>query len=106
VLVTFHFVTVCWIIFRAPDLTTFWSVATGPLVARWGDMAVFAAENAFVLLLVAVFFLLHRWDDHHAVRRLVKGMPKAVFWPMLIFLWLLAITVSQGSSAKFIYFDF
>lgn len=29
-----------------------------------------------------------------------------IFWPILCLLWILAITLSQGSSAKFIYFDF
>jgi len=27
-------------------------------------------------------------------------------WPALALAWILAITVSQGSSAKFVYFDF
>ena len=29
-----------------------------------------------------------------------------ILWPIIAGLWLLAVTVSQGSSAKFIYFDF
>ena len=33
------------------------------------------------------------------------GRPEIV-WPILIFLWIMAITISQGSSAKFVYFDF
>lgn len=29
-----------------------------------------------------------------------------ILWPIVILLWIIAITVSQGSSAKFIHFDF
>jgi hypothetical protein len=29
-----------------------------------------------------------------------------LYWPAIAFLWVLAITISTGSSAKFIYFDF
>ena len=38
--------------------------------------------------------------------RVVKGVPKAALVPALVFAWLMAIVVSHGSSAKFIYFDF
>jgi hypothetical protein len=33
------------------------------------------------------------------------GRPE-IMWPALDLLWIIAITVSQDSSAKFIYFDF
>jgi hypothetical protein len=56
--------------------------------------------------LLAIFLLTLRWDHHRAVRRLVGRIPGTVFWPAVALVWILAITVSAGSSAKFIYFDF
>ncbi len=106
VLLTFHFVAALWILFRAPDLATAAIVAAGPFVAPGTDMATFASGNAFVLGLLAFFALTHRWDSHEAVARAVKAVPKAALVPALVFAWLMAIVVSHGSSAKFIYFDF
>jgi alginate O-acetyltransferase complex protein AlgI len=40
------------------------------------------------------------------VQGLADRLPRAVLFPMLAAIWVLAIAVSQGSSAKFIYFDF
>jgi alginate O-acetyltransferase complex protein AlgI len=37
---------------------------------------------------------------------LVRRLRAEILWPLLALLWVLAIAVSQGSSAKFIYFDF
>jgi alginate O-acetyltransferase complex protein AlgI len=106
VLLTFHFVAALWILFRAPDLATAARVAAGPFVSPRGDLMAFAAENGFVLGLLAFFALTHRWDSHEALARVVKGVPKAALLPALMFAWLMAIVVSHGSSAKFIYFDF
>jgi alginate O-acetyltransferase complex protein AlgI len=106
VLITFHFVAALWILFRAPDLATAARVAAGPFVAPAADLAAFAAANGFVLGLLAFFAITHGWDSHEALARVVKGVHKAVLVPALVFAWLMAIVVSHGSSAKFIYFDF
>lgn len=106
VLITFHFVLVGWVLFRAPDMATAWRVLKGPFVAPSNDLVDFAARNAFPLALLVIFFLTHRWDNHRTVRRLASKTPMAVFWPVVVLVWILAITVSAGSSAKFIYFDF
>jgi hypothetical protein len=37
---------------------------------------------------------------------MVRYLRAEILWPLLLLLWMLAITVSHGSSAKFIYFDF
>ena len=62
--------------------------------------------NLFVVGLIAVFALGHRFDDHRRITAMVRYLRPEVLWPILLFLWITAITVSQGSSAKFIYFDF
>jgi alginate O-acetyltransferase complex protein AlgI len=106
VVLTFHFVTVAWVFFRAPDLGTVGRVLSGPFVSGLGDVAGFVTANAFALLLLLVFVVTHRFDDHRLLRLFVRRAPTAVVWPAILFLVVLAITVSAGSSAKFIYFDF
>lgn len=106
VFVTFNFVSFGWILFRAPDLATAWRVLRGPFTAPMTGTAAFFGAQAFPLLLLTVFLATHRWDSHRSIRRAVQRLPQAVFWPMIMLAWMLAITVSAGSSAKFIYFDF
>jgi len=60
----------------------------------------------FIVLLIAVFLLVHRYDDHRRIKAAVRYLRPEIFWPVIGLLWIMAITVSQGSSAKFIYFDF
>src|SRR6185503_9524644 len=64
VLLTFHFVAALWILFRAPDLATAARVAAGPFVAPPAELGTFAAQNAFVLGLLAFFAATHCWDGH------------------------------------------
>ena len=107
VLMTFHFVTLAWVFFRAPTVEKAMRILRASAAGGgWGEASGFAAEHVFVLLLIGVFFLLHRFDDHRRVRVAVRFVRPEIMWPMLIVLWIIAITISQGSSAKFIYFDF
>lgn len=106
VFATFNFVVGGWILFRAADVSTALRVIEGPFVAPLGDLATFATLHGFQLVILAAFFLTHQWDNHRGIRRLVCRVPRGVFWPCLIVLWLSAIAVSAGSSANFIYFEF
>jgi alginate O-acetyltransferase complex protein AlgI len=106
VLLTFHFVTIAWIFFRAPDLTIVHQVLTGPFTAPWGNVADFASRNMFALLLLAIFFATHRYDRHARLRLMLRSANMGVVSAVTICMWILAITLRQGSSSKFIYFDF
>jgi D-alanyl-lipoteichoic acid acyltransferase DltB (MBOAT superfamily) len=107
VVVTFHFVTLAWVFFRAPSVAKAAQMLRAPFTGGgWGDALSFAGRNVFVLVLVAIFFAVHRFDDHRRVKVAVRYVRPEILWPALILLWVIAITVSQGSSAKFIYFDF
>ena len=107
VAITFHFVTVAWVFFRAPDAARAVQMLRAAAAGGgWADAMAFAGGNVFILALLAVFFLLHRYDDHRHVKAAVRWVRPEVFWPAVILLWIVAVTVSQGSSAKFIYFDF
>jgi alginate O-acetyltransferase complex protein AlgI len=105
-LLTFHFVTITWVFFRAPNLAVAGSVLAGPFTASWAGVGDFLAGHLFELLLLAVFLALHRFDRHARIRWAVKNWDRGIIWPIILLSWIVAITVSQGSSAKFIYFDF
>ncbi|MCW5745894.1 MAG: MBOAT family protein [Alphaproteobacteria bacterium] len=105
-LVTFHFVTWVWVPFRAPDMATAMRVALGPFTAPLGDWPAALQLHAFPIALLAIFLVSHRWDNHRTIHRWARRLPQAVFWPLIALIWALAITLSQGSSKKFVYFDF
>lgn len=105
-LVTFHFVTLAWIPFRAPNiegaraiLRALFAPASGISSAGYGDYA-------FPILLIGVALALHAFDDHRRIRNACASLPLALTGAVLMALWVLAITVSAGSSAAFIYFEF
>jgi len=104
--VTFHFVLLAWVFFRAPDLSTVKTVIAGPFVTSWQWSEAEIVRNGFVILLIVAFFLLHRFDRQALVRKLATRLPAAVIWPVLACLCAITVALSAGSSAKFIYFDF
>jgi alginate O-acetyltransferase complex protein AlgI len=107
VLVTFHFVAVAWVFFRAPSLGKAAALLSAPLVGGgWSTLTGLLTANVFPLALMIVFFLSHRFDDHRRIKLAVRRVRGELLWPVIALGWLLALTVSQGSSAKFIYFDF
>lgn len=106
VVITFHVVTLAWILFRARDLEIAWRVLSGPFVAPLGDVGGFLALNAYSLTLLALFLVTHRFDSHARLRLAADRVMPAVLWPMVALIWAVAVGVSTGSSAKFIYFDF
>jgi alginate O-acetyltransferase complex protein AlgI len=105
-LLTFYFVTLAWVYFRAPNLTVAHRVLAGPFVAPWPDVTAFISQHIFELLLLTIFFVTHRFDRHAYARVAVARINPGVIWAVIAILFVLAITISLGSSAKFIYFDF
>lgn len=105
-LITFHFVTLAWVYFRAPNLSLAKDVLAGPLTGSAQDPWAFLVEHAYPILLIGLFLALHPFDSHARIRLALKTAPRAVVWALLLVLSTLAIALSQGSSAKFIYFDF
>jgi alginate O-acetyltransferase complex protein AlgI len=106
VFVTFHWVAILWILFRASDVSTAMRVASGPFSASWDSFSLSAARNALPLLLIVVFFLLHRYDRHAYLRVANRRLNPALLYPAILVCWIIAIAMAQDSSAKFIYFDF
>jgi alginate O-acetyltransferase complex protein AlgI len=106
ILITFLFVARAWIFFRAQDFATAIRVATGPFVASWSDTSNELIVSAFPLALLVFFFATHKYDRHAWIRLGVRNLSPIYILPIITFFWVVALTVSQGSSAKFIYFDF
>jgi alginate O-acetyltransferase complex protein AlgI len=106
ILLTFYFVTLAWIYFRAPDLATANRVLLGPFSASWPSFLVFFQNHLFEMGLLGVFLMSHRFDRHALVRLAVRRVRKAIIWPTIFLMFIISIAASQGSSAKFIYFDF
>lgn len=106
IIVTFHFVTFCWILFRAPDMAVAWRVMCGPFTAPFGDLNLFIQEHLFLLVVLCLFFATHYWDLHRTIRRFTIKVPNTVFWLIIGFIWLIALTMNVTSADKFIYYDF
>ncbi len=103
---TFHFVSFAWIYFRARDLRTAHGIIGGMLNGSWENPLLVFQRNSFVVVLIFVFMALHRFDCHALVRLGVRRTSRAIIIPAIALCWLLAIAIGQGSSDKFIYFDF
>lgn len=107
VLLTFHLVTVLWVFFRSPNTQVAFQVLRGAVAGgEWGSAAALMQGNLFVVGAIVLFLALHRFDDQRRVKLAARRSRPEVLWPTMLFLWIAAITISQGSSAKFIYFDF
>jgi|SRR5579871_5540229 len=105
IFLTFNFVTWGWIYFRAPSVASAHRLIRDLFPVPWPTGSQLG-QFAFPLLLLGSFALLHRFDSHAHVRFALRRVRPALYWPAIGLCWLLAITLSQGSSAKFIYFDF
>lgn len=106
VLLTFHFVAVAWVFFRAPGLARSADIFKAVIGGSWSGAADYVSAHLFEILLMIAFFAVHRFDDNRRVRIAAARLRPEILWPVLLALWAVTISVSQGSSAKFIYFDF
>jgi alginate O-acetyltransferase complex protein AlgI len=104
---TFHFVTLLWVFFRAPSLdkarTMLGAAFAGGGWNTAGDMV--KAQSGAVLL-IGLFLALHAFDDHRMIKLAIRRIRAEIILPLIVLLWVLAMTISHGSSTKFIYFDF
>lgn len=106
ILLTFHFVALAWVLFRAPNFAKAIEMLSALGHGGWSDAGPYVSGRLFPIGLIAVFFLVHGVDDHRRIELATRHIRREFVWTAIAFGWILAITVSQGSSAKFIYFDF
>jgi alginate O-acetyltransferase complex protein AlgI len=105
-MLTFNFVTLAWIYFRAPDVAAAHRIIAGLFDSSWSGGLEILQQRAFAVFLLLALALTHRFDRHALLRHAVRHVNPMILWPAIAFCWVTAISVSQGSSAKFIYFDF
>jgi len=106
ILLTFHFVALTWVFFRAPTFAKAIGMFHALAHGSWDDMGAYSSSHLFPLVLMVVFFPVHKLDDHRRIILAIRRIRRELVWIGIAFGWVLAITISQGSSAKFIYFDF
>jgi len=104
VFITFHFVTLGWVFFRAPSLTAAGEMLRAAFLGT--GPAADVSMQAFPILLIVLGLGIHQFDDQRRMRWLARRLPGQVLWPVLGVLVLLAIAISGGNSGNFIYFDF
>jgi alginate O-acetyltransferase complex protein AlgI len=106
-ILTFHFVTLLWVFFRAPSFDKARAMLAAAFAGGGWDKAgdLVHAQSGAVLLL-AIFALLHAFDDHRLIKLTIRRIRPEIVLPLIVLLLALAMTISHGSSTKFIYFDF
>jgi hypothetical protein len=97
-------ISLCFFRARTPDKAIDMMVAS--VAGSWSGIGPFLAQNVFPIFLIVVFAAFHRLDDHRLVRHAVRRVRPELFWVTILFGWILAISVSQGNSGAFVYFDF
>ena len=105
-LATFQFVAFAWILFRARSLPQAREFITGLLGGDWSRPWPALQQNAYVVVLMLLFFGLHRFDRHAWMRLASQRVRPAVLFPVLALCWALIVALSPPGAAKFIYFDF
>jgi D-alanyl-lipoteichoic acid acyltransferase DltB (MBOAT superfamily) len=110
ILLTFHFVTFCWVFFRAKDFTTALQLISniGDLTFDWKQWKVIIQGYQNVFLLILIGFV---W--HFLPNRVIQFLQKAFgFLPLLgkaivlaFVFWIVYATASEGPQ-PFIYFQF
>jgi D-alanyl-lipoteichoic acid acyltransferase DltB (MBOAT superfamily) len=103
---TFGFFVYTVALFRALDLADAQTVMTGALFAPVGSLAEFARTNMFVLTLLAIFAVLHRFDTLRNVRFVYRKILRGVLFVVIAAIWALAVAAGVNGTQDFIYFDF
>ena len=80
-LLTFHFVTFAWIYFRANDINRAHQIIGGLVHASWLDPLASLQQNAFVLMLMILFCVLHRFDRYAWLRIAARRVPRRYWYP-------------------------
>lgn len=106
ILLTFQFVSLAWVYFRAPNVGRAHAILSACFSGDWSSAADTLTANLFIVVLLVAFFGLHWYDELTRIRIVARRAKAAQFWLAILFCWIISIAVSQGSSAKFVYFDF
>lgn len=106
VLLTFHFWAFVAVFFRSPTIAKALEIWIAPFIGSWHETTLFVSKNIYPLLLIIVFFTLHRFDDIRRIKIAAHYVRPEFMWPALALSWIAAVVLSHDNAAAFIYFDF
>ena len=105
-IITFFFINVTWVFFRAPDFTTAWQLLTSMFYHVPKAEALLTSLSIIKVLVIVVLLVAFHWMMRNTrVLTVAEKMP----WWLLGIIWtvlLLLLIWSQESSSSFIYFQF
>ncbi len=103
IFVTLHLVVISWVFFRARDLGQARRILSGFFS---GIPPADTAYAVFPLLLIALFFVLHRFDRVSLVCWFAKRFGALPVYGLALSLLVVGLSLSVGNANAFIYFDF
>ncbi len=105
-MITFFFINVTWVFFRAPDFTSAWHLLTSMFYNVPKAEALLTSLSIIKVLVIVVLMVAFHWMMRNTrVLTVAEKMP----WWLLGIIWsvlLLLLIWSQESSSSFIYFQF
>ena len=105
-MITFFFINVTWVFFRAPDFTSAWQLLTSMFYNVPKAEALLTTLSIIKVLVIVVLLVAFHWMMRNTrVLTVAEKMP----WWLLGIIWavlLLLLIWSQESSSSFIYFQF
>lgn len=104
-LLTFGFICLTWVLFRADSLDAAVHLIGGMLLPLRGAVLTTSAEITTVVSVMAALLCAHAFMRHRNFEKTIKRLP----WPLIMTLvigMLLAILLSPGEERDFIYFEF
>ncbi len=105
-MITFFFINVTWVFFRAPDFTSAWHLLTSMFYNVPKAEALLTSLSIIKVLVIVVLMVAFHWMMRNTrVLTVAEKMP----WWLLGLIWavlLLLLIWSQESSSSFIYFQF
>jgi alginate O-acetyltransferase complex protein AlgI len=105
-LLTFFFINVTWVFFRAQDFSTAWRLLSSMFVNPDGGAMILSGLSIIkVSVIISLTFLFHYMMRNTRVTEVAGKMP----WWLLGIVWagmLALLILSQESSSSFIYFQF
>ncbi|WP_320674924.1 MBOAT family O-acyltransferase [Prochlorococcus sp. MIT 1341] len=109
IFLTFHIVSFSWVLFRSTSIHNAINIYSGLFTissTSYNDLTLFVAQNLPIIILVFTFFVTHHLDDWSKAVFFMRKTPPEVKYPLLLSLLILCLSLSHGSSGRFIYFDF
>jgi len=106
IILTFHWFAITVILFRAENMTNAVDMYT-VLFSKALMLQPFSVTEIYPILLLAIFFLLHRFDSIAYLKETFIHSNKIILISFIFFIWIASFVFGfDHSSSKFIYFDF